>query len=102
MTDWLEQEFWCFNGFEMQYKGLEPKILIEPLMRGKIYANPREIEIYCFSGQPKIYVNVRYQNRREITFYNEDFSIFDLMLNPDGKNRIIEKEADDILKKLLN
>lgn len=101
MTGWLEQEFWCFNGFEMQYKGLEPKILIEPLMRDKINTNPREIEIYCFSGQPKIYVNVRYQNRREITFYNEDFSISDLVLHPDGRNIIINEEADDILKKAV-
>ena len=39
---------------------IEPKIIIEPLMRDEINTPPREIEIYCFNGVPKIYVNVRY------------------------------------------
>ena len=33
MTGYLEQEYWGFGGFELQYKNIKPKILIEPLMR---------------------------------------------------------------------
>ena len=97
VTGWLEQEYWAWNGFEMQYKGIEPKIIIDPLMRDEINTPPREIEVYCFNGVPKIYVNVRYTDKREITVYNEDFSISDLILHPDGKNLIINEKADDII-----
>ena len=98
ITGWLEQEFWAFGGFEMQYKNLKPKIIIEPLLRDEININPREIEIYCFNGIPKIYVNVKYGIKREITFYNEDFSFSDLILHPDGNNEIKKEEPDDLLK----
>ena len=53
ITGWLEQEYWCWNGFELNYKGIEPKILIEPLMRDKVRRNPQEINVYCFRGKPK-------------------------------------------------
>ena len=99
INGWLEQEFWCFAGFEMQYKNLIPRIIIEPLLREEINTSPREIEVYCFKGLPKIFENVRYTNKREITYYDENFNITDLILNPDdGKNRLIRENADDILK----
>ncbi len=28
MTGWLEQEFWCWGGFEIQYKNTKPQIII--------------------------------------------------------------------------
>ena len=98
MTGWLEQEFWPWEGFEMQYKGIEPKILIEPLLLDDININTREIEIYCFNGIPKIYVNVKYENGRQICYYDENFNYSDLILHPDGKNVIIKTPADNLLK----
>ena len=142
ITGWLEQEFWVFGGFELQYrtshrtepqasisgarvrlsegkvndgtesevnclperkgcqeKGITPKILIEPLLREEINTPPREIEVYCFKGNSKIFENARYTNKREITYYDENFNIIDLMLNPDdGKNCLMRENADDILK----
>ena len=54
MTGWLEQDYSFWGGFEMQYRGIEPKILIEPFIQAKRY-----IEIYCFNGIPKIYAASR-------------------------------------------
>ena len=101
ITGWLEQEFFPWNGFEMQYKGIKPKIIIETYLSENLNKNPREIEIYCFNFEPKIYVNVEYGNHRKICFYNEDFSISDLILHPDGKNDIKKETADDLLKQAV-
>ena len=81
-------------------EGIEPKILIEPLLRPEINTFPREIEVYCFNGQPEILENVRYtKGKRDITYYDKNFEAVDIMLNPDdGKNRLMNEEADDILK----
>ena len=98
MTGWLEQEYWCFEGFEMQYKGIEPKILIEPLMREEINTPQREIEVYCFNGQPKIYISVQYEEKRLICCYDNNFNIIDLILHPDGNNLIIIEKADNLIK----
>ena len=52
ITGWLEQEYWVWGGFELQYKGIKPKILIEPLFRKDININADEIFVYCFNGCP--------------------------------------------------
>ena len=44
INGWLEQEFWCWHGFELQYKGIEPKILIEPYMPSSRYLPPYQPE----------------------------------------------------------
>ena len=62
---WLEQEFWVWGCFEMQYKGIEPKILIEPLMRDSINIVSEELQVYCFNGEPKYIVK-----QPEISSYN--------------------------------
>ena len=54
ITGWLEQHYCYFNNFELNYKTITPKILIEPLMRDKINIPSVEIEIYCFNGIPKL------------------------------------------------
>ncbi len=102
ITGWLEQDysFWC--GFELNYRGIEPKILIEPLLREEINTNPREIEVYCFNSQPKIFVNVKYKQKREICYYDENFNFIDLLLHPDGNNKIIKEKADDILYRTID
>ena len=107
INNWLEMEYCFLNGFEMQYmtsrrtespnRIIQPKIIIEALLRDEINISAREIEVYCFNGQPKIFLNVKYDTRREITCYNEDFSIIDLVLHPDGKNIIKNEKADDLL-----
>ena len=51
---WMVQSFFPFAGFELQYKNIEPQILIEPLLRDEVNEKDYEIEIYCFNGSPKI------------------------------------------------
>ena len=95
MTGWLEQEFWVFGGFEMQYKGLEPKIIIEPLMRDKIDEPCREIMVYCFGGSPKIGIKLHKTNN-EITIYDSSFNIIDNIFG--SKERIVYNSADENVK----
>ena len=81
-----------------QEKGITPKILIEPLLRDEISTASREIEVYCFNAQPKIFVNVKYGKQREISYYDENFNSIDLILHPDENNLIKNEKADYLIK----
>ena len=78
ITGYLEQEFWYFAGFEMQYKYIEPKIIIEPLMREDIDIPCEEIQVYCFSGVPKLILRIQDKNT---TLYDEKLNIIDDILS---------------------
>ncbi len=97
ITGWLEQDYGFWGGFELQYRNIEHKILIEPLLREEINTPVREIEVYCFNGKPKIFINVQYGVKREICYYDESFNFIDLILHPDGKNIIKKEKADNLL-----
>ena len=73
INGWLKQEYWCWSGFEMQYKGIKPKILIEPLLRENLNTDIVKINVYCFENAPKIYIKF---------FDKHKMSIWDEMLNP--------------------
>ena len=94
MTGWLEQEFWAFGGFELQYKGLEPKIIIEPLMRDNINEMCPEIMVYCFSGMPKFIL--KQHNKNEHTPYDENLNITEDLIS--AESRKINIEADENVK----
>ena len=102
ITGWLEQDYCFWGGFEMQYRDIKPKILIEPLLRDEINTVPREIEVYCFNGKPKIFVNVRYGEKREICSYDENFNIIDLVFHNDEKNVIKQEKADCLIKQTFD
>ena len=95
-TGWLEQEFWCFEGFEMQYKGLEHKILIEEYLPSNRY-----IEIFCFNGIPKIYIDIRLEGKTRICTYNKDYSYSDLVLKEEDEEFMCNLEVDEILKQTV-
>ena len=94
MTGWLEQNYSIWGGLELQYRGIEQKILIEPLMRDKTNTPAEEIQVYCFSGNPKIIIRL----------YNDGgISIYDEKLNPINdifgfSKDIKREEADNIIK----
>ena len=94
ITGWLEQKYWIWGGFEMQYKNIEPKILIEPLMRDNIDKSCQEIQVYCFNGQPKLIIKLH--NEKEITIYDENLEISKNNLG--FEERKINIEADDLIK----
>ena len=102
ITGWLEQDYSFWGGFEMNYRGIEPKILIEPLLTDEINTPPREIEVYCFNGNPKIFVSVRYGENREICSYDENFNIIDLVFHNDEKNIIKQEKADCLIKQTFD
>ncbi len=76
---WMKQTFFPYAGFEMQYKDIEPQILIEPLLIDDV--NPIEYEIYCFNGKPKIYQKIVYSLPPLCSVYNEDYSESDIVFN---------------------
>ena len=92
ITGWLEQDYSLWCGFELQYKNITPKILIEPLMREEINTMCEQINVYCCSGMPKIFI--RFQDNKT-TLYDEELKIIDDVLsNGDVK---INKPVDDLL-----
>ena len=75
-------------------KYIEPKILIEPLLREDINTPVREIEVYCFSGKPKILVKFNANNT--INIWNEKLTPMDNIFDFTEEN--IKIEADNLLK----
>jgi len=98
ITEWLDQEFWTWNGFELQYKGINPKIMLEPLFRENINLPGREIQVYCFSGEPEIIINAAFNGEPEFCFYDKNFEYTDLILHPDGLRFIRQAPANDLIK----
>ena len=94
VTGWLEQEYWCWNGFEMQYKGIEPKILIEPLMKEDVNKFSQEIYFFCFHGEPKYAIKM--YNPKQVSTYDENLKITEDVFDTDEKN--LPAEADELLK----
>ena len=97
ITGWLEQEFWMWEGFELNYKNLEHKILIEPYMPAS-----RNIQIYFFNAVPQIFVDIQLKDKLKICTYNYDFSFSDLILKKDDKEFMQKFNADEILKQTLD
>ena len=75
ITGWLEQDYCYWCGFEMQYNGIKPKILIEPLMREAPDKEPEKINVYCFNGKPKLFI--RFLEYKKMQIYDENFKISD-------------------------
>ena len=96
MTGGLEQDYSLWGGFELQYKGIEPKILIEPFMRDETGTSYEEIHVYCFYAQPKYIVKVIEKTKNFITVYNEKLNITDDIFCSEEEKQ--ELEADKTIK----
>ena len=72
MTGWLEQNFCFWGGFELNYLNIEPKILIEPLLRTEINKKSETINIYCFNGVPQIII--KFHNENKVSIWNKKFN----------------------------
>ena len=94
MTSWLEQDYSFWGGFEMQYHAIEPKILIEPLMRDDINIICPKIEVFCFNGMPKYILKLFYSNK--IAIYDEKLNITNDFLGV--KEEKVCVKADDLIK----
>ena len=77
MTGYLEQDYCFWGGFELNYKGIEPKIVIEKLLRS--YNKPTEdIEVYCFNGTPKIIRRIHNNGTNNVSIFDENFNNLEL------------------------
>ena len=100
MTGWLEQDYSFWGGFELNYKGIEPKILIEPLMRDDIDKNTEEIQWYCFNGIPKLCIRIEAGTNNKTTLYDNNFNIIkDILTYGDIQ---VNRPCDDLTKQTLD
>ena len=83
ITGWLEQEYWVWEGFELQYKGIEPKILIEPLMRENINISCWQIHVYCFNGKAEYIIQL--QNDYKMIAFDRNINIADCFISHNEK-----------------
>ncbi len=102
INSWLNQSFFGWSDFETQYKNINPKIIIEPLLLENLNESADEIEVWCFNGIAKIIQkcrNVIINNKfshRQITSFDGNFNQNDIKFY--YTNEIIHAEADEIIK----
>lgn len=98
-SGWLKQAFFPWGGFEMQYKDIEPKLIIEPVLSDIDNNTPEETEIYCFNGQPKFIQKIKYSFSTACTVFDENLKETDFSFN---KNYIkTHFEIDENLKETI-
>ncbi len=97
-TGWLEQSFFPWAGFEMQYRDIVPQILIEPILLSQNSEFSMEYEVYCFNGQPQILQKIKHSAPAECSVYDKDFAPSSILFNL-SHVRVEEDEIDDNLKK---
>ena len=95
ITGWLEQEFWVWSGFELNYRGIQPKILIEPFMCDYEDKNPEKIQCFCFNGIPQLSMRIEKGENNKTTLYDKNLKITDDVLSENDEK--VNKAADDIL-----
>ncbi len=89
ITGWLEQDYSFWGGFELQYKGIKSQIIIEEFL-GNEKEIPKEIEVYCFNGHPKIILKLWNDKNNNTCLYDENLNyIDDLFFYAD--NKLLEK-----------
>ena len=99
INSWMNHTFSFFEGFEMQYQDIKPKIIIEPLLRENINFPPTEIEIYCFNGQPKIFQKIIYEDFPKVSVYDENFNFVNFKFKEHYVS--VQEPIDDNIKKAV-
>ena len=98
ITGWLEQDYSFWGGFELQYKNIAPKILIEPLLVDDNNIPCGQIQIYFFQNQPKFTIKI--YNEQEVTIWNEELKISEDIFN--SREVKINKDADSLIKHTID
>ena len=99
ITGWLSQEFWCYAGFEIQYRNIKPQIIIEPLLRENENREADEIFVYCFNGKAKYIVCLYAQGKEGITPYDEELNITEDIFG--NSETIIQKPVSEKVRKAI-
>ena len=95
ITGWLEQDYSFWNGFELNYRNIEPKILIEPLMTKITNQNSEEIQWYCFNGNPEFAIRIN-EKTNKLSLYDENLNITEDIFSAGDKKANIP--VDNFLK----
>ena len=98
MTGWLEQEWFVWGGFELNYKGIKPKILIEKLLREEINTQSKTVQFYCFNGNIKFVIELFGNN--QTCLYDEKLNIIDDILSCSDMK--INIKAEEIIYNAYN
>lgn len=75
MKRWIKKKPWLGYA-EMQYKGVEKKILVEKYLAGQNGGAPEDYKIYCFDGQPLaiLYMSGRFSGKLRVGFFDRDWN----------------------------
>lgn len=97
--NWQIQTFFPWAGFEMQYEGIDPKIIAEPLLTDKNAGAPVEYEILCFNGEPSYIQKITFTMPAKVNVWGKDFTYTPIKMSPS----YIKEEAapDENLKKAV-
>ena len=80
-------------------KNIEPKILIEPLMREYINKESEELLVYCFSGKPLYILRLLSGQSEKTTLYDDKLNIIDDVFSIGDIN--IKQPADNLIKQSI-
>ncbi len=95
---WMSQSFAFWAGLELQYKNINPQILIEPILNDTDNPYSTEYEVYCFNGKAKIYQKMYWGYPAESSIYDENFNQLEFKFY--YKHKKILQPADSIFENL--
>lgn len=86
LKKWLKEEYFWYAR-EWAYKNIKPRIICEELIPTTDGAPPIDYKIYCFNGEPKIFL-VAYDRFGELrfTFYDCMWNVLDIRKGPTPGN----------------
>lgn len=100
INDWLAQTFFGWSDFELQYKDIKPKILVEELLYDDENQQPNEFEIWCINSEPKFYIVANNQTFNRNT-YDENYNFIDLKFSDLYNNKFSNDDMNDLLQEAV-
>lgn len=97
--NWLNSPYYLISALEMQYKNIEPQIIIEPVLCDENCSVPVDIQVHCFNGTPKLFELKSNTEPRMCTVFDENFEQSDIKFMK--KDISIFQQPDDNLKKAV-
>ncbi len=101
-TDWLSMNYAFENGFELQYKDIEPCIIAEQYLESECGGEPFDYKVHVFNGKARIIqVDIdRHQNHKR-NIYSLDWTFIPCSIDyPNAPEIIIERPEclDELIK----
>ncbi len=103
INEYLNKSFFYQSDFETQYKGIIPRLIIEPMLIENPDESEFEYEIYCFNSKPKIFRKYKVDltiHKSLVSTFDENYKKIDLSFFSEVEVPT-EFDADDNLKKAV-